>query len=149
MIREGKIKDIEVITNNNIQLAKETENLDLDYQTVKRGVENLILSPEKGKYFVYEYQDKVVGQLMITYEWSDWRNSFFIWIQSVYIDKDYRNKGIFKELYNYVKKIAHKEKSAAIRLYVEKMNMNAKEVYEKLGMQESYYLLYEEKIEGE
>lgn len=149
MIRVATINDADTIIKNNIDLAKETENLDLNYNIVSKGVNNLIRDPSKGSYFVYELNNKVVGQLMITYEWSDWRNSFFVWIQSVYVIPEFRGQGIYKALYNYVNKFTSEHNYCGIRLYVEKMNHQAQEVYQKLGMSESYYLLYEQKNEGE
>ena len=81
---------------------------------------------------------------MHTYEWSDWRNKTFLWVQSVYVDKEYRQKGVFKSLYNYVKSFCDNDDSiAGIRLYVEKQNKNAQSTYKSLGMTECEYDMYE------
>lgn len=148
MIRLATINDADVITKNNIDLAYETENVKLDFNTVSKGVKSLILDPTKGSYFVYEQNDTLVGQLMITYEWSDWRNGFFVWIQSVYIKPYYRNQGIYKALYRYIRQLVNQKNHCGIRLYVEKVNHKAQEVYQRLGMRKSNYLLYEQKNEG-
>jgi ribosomal protein S18 acetylase RimI-like enzyme len=84
---------------------------------------------------------------MVTYEWSDWRNAWFWWIQSVYIDPQYRGKRIYSQLYGFVKqKAAESGNVCGFRLYVEKENDHAQRVYEKLGMEATYYLMFEEKI---
>jgi ribosomal protein S18 acetylase RimI-like enzyme len=96
---------------------------------------------------VAEDAGEIVGGLMITYEWSDWRNAWFWWIQSVYILPEYRAQGIYRMLYEYVKQKAEESKDVCgFRLYVEKENERAQKVYEKTGMESSYYLMYEEKI---
>jgi GNAT superfamily N-acetyltransferase len=95
-------------------------------------------------YFVAEVDGTVVGQLMVTYEWSDWRNGNFWWIQSVYVEREYRGKGVFKSLYDHVLSLARRQKdSCGLRLYVEKHNRRARKIYEDLGMKETDYLLYE------
>jgi len=104
----------------------------------------MLSDTSKGQYYVYEIDGKVVGQIMNTYEWSDWRNGTFLWVQSVYVDEEYRRKGIFKELYTHIKQICdNDEKIAGIRLYVEKENFNAKAAYKSLGMDECEYHMYE------
>ena len=143
-IRKAKIEDLEVVVKFNYNLAKETEDKELHIETLTKGVEAMLLDKSKGQYYVYTINDKVVGQIMHTYEWSDWRNGMFLWVQSVYVDGAYRRKGIFKELYNYVKKICDNDEGiAGVRLYVEKENFNAKATYKSLGMQECNYHMYE------
>ncbi|MEJ6951622.1 GNAT family N-acetyltransferase [Natronospora cellulosivora (SeqCode)] len=144
MIRKAEAKDIEVIAEYNCMMAKETEGIDLDKETVLAGVKNAINDPNKASYYLYETDEKVVGQLMLTKEWSDWRNGYFWWIQSVYVNENYRRRGIYRSLYTYLEEKVKKDPElCGIRLYVEKDNKRAKNTYENLGMQETYYLLYE------
>lgn len=143
-IRKARINDFEIIAKFNYNLAKETEDKELNLDIVTKGVKAILDDPAKGQYYVYEINNKVVGQIMHTYEWSDWRNGMFLWVQSVYVDVEYRRNGIFKELYAYVKNTCDKnEELAGIRLYVEKENYNAKATYESLGMSECNYHMYE------
>lgn len=144
MIRRAEEKDIEIITEYNCKMALETEDLELDKNTVLNGVRRAILDESKAVYFVYQVEANVVAQLMLTKEWSDWRNGFFYWIQSVYVDKAYRRKGIFKQLYRHVEKLLEDNPDACgLRLYVENNNKRAKRTYESLGMYETHYNLYE------
>lgn len=143
-IRKAKIEDLETIVKFNYNLAKETENKELNIETLTKGVEAMLLDKSKGQYYVYTINNKVVGQIMHTYEWSDWRNGIFLWVQSVYVDEKHRKKGIFKELYRYVKRICDNDEDiAGIRLYVEKENFSAKATYKSLGMDECNYNMYE------
>lgn len=143
-IRKAEIKDLETIVKFNYNLAKETEDKELDLKTLTKGVKSILTDASKGQYYVYIINEEVVGQIMHTYEWSDWRNGMFLWVQSVYVDAKHRRKGIFKELYNYVKNICDEDDGlAGIRLYVEKENLNAKSTYKSLGMQECNYHIYE------
>ena len=143
-IRKANLNDIETIAKFNYNLAYETENKKLDMDILRKGVENLINDNSKGQYYVYTIDEKIVGQIMHTYEWSDWRNKTFLWVQSVYVDKEYRQKGVFKSLYNHVKLFCDSDDSiGGIRLYVEKQNINAKSTYRSLGMIECEYDMYE------
>jgi len=143
-IRKALIEDLEIIVKFNYNLAKQTEDKELDLEILTKGVGAILSDTSKGQYYVYEIDGKVVGQIMHTYEWSDWRNGTFLWVQSVYVDEEYRRKGIFKELYNYVKQICDNDEDiAGIRLYVEKDNLNAKATYKSLGMDECNYHMYE------
>lgn len=144
MIRIASLKDYQTILQFNIQLAKETENLTLDYETVKQGVLALLSDSTKGHYYIYEENNEILGQLLITFEWSDWRNGQFWWIQSVYVNQKARQRGIFHKLYTHVKAIAESNNSVCgIRLYVEVHNEIAKKTYENLGMYQAHYHLYE------
>ncbi len=145
-IRKGEKEDLEIIVSNNIKMAKETENKDLDYETVKAGVESALEDPKKGEYFVIEFREKIIGQLMITKEWSDWRNCFFLWIQSVYTLPEFRGKGVFTKLFYHIESIAKKEGYCGLRLYVDRSNEKAIKVYNKLGMRETEYLLFEKEF---
>ncbi len=146
IIREGELRDKEIIATNNMNMAEETENKQLNYEMTLRGVEEALKDKEKGEYFLAEHEGKIIGQLMITKEWSDWRNCFFVWVQSVYTIPEFRGKGVFSALYEYVKKLAKDRKYCGVRLYVDKDNKKAIEVYFKLGMKQSNYLLFEEEF---
>jgi ribosomal protein S18 acetylase RimI-like enzyme len=144
IIREGSQGDIATIVEYNYNLAKETEDIELNQDRLYRGVQRIIEDPSKGIYFLYEEDGEVLGQLMITKEWSDWRNGEFWWIQSVYVHSEHRKKGIFKALYRYVEKIVLEDKDlCGLRLYVEKENDTAQDTYRSLGMEETYYKLFE------
>lgn len=143
MVRVANINDLETINLFNKYLAWETESIKLDDEKIANGVKTIINDPTKGQYFVYEVSGKVVGQLLITYEYSDWRNANIWWIQSVYVDKDFRRQGIFQSLYNHVKEIVSSRNDiAGLRLYVDKENVNAQKTYQALGMK-SHYSVYE------
>lgn len=143
-IRKANLNDVETIAKFNYNLAYETENKELNMDVLRKGVENLIKDNSKGQYYVYTIDEKIVGQIMYTYEWSDWRNKTFLWVQSVYVDKEHRKKGVFKSLYNHVKSFCDNDDSiAGIRLYVEKQNKNAQSTYKSLGMTECEYDMYE------
>lgn len=143
-IRKANLNDVETIAKFNYNLAYETENKELNMDVLRKGVENLIKDNSKGQYYVYTIDEKIVGQIMHTYEWSDWRNKTFLWVQSVYVDKEHRKKGVFKSLYNHVKSFCDNDDSiGGIRLYVEKQNKNAQSTYKSLGMIECEYDMYE------
>ena len=143
-IRKADKNDFEIIAEYNYNLAYETEDKKLDKDILIKGVKKILSDETKGIYHVCEVDGKVVGQIMYTYEWSDWRNGTFIWVQSVYVHKDYRGKGIFKALYNKVKEICDSsDEYVGIRLYVERENYNAQKTYQKIGMSECNYYMYE------
>ncbi|MFP4016285.1 MAG: GNAT family N-acetyltransferase [Halanaerobiales bacterium] len=144
MIRKADERDIEVIAEYNCMMALETENLKLNKKTVISGVKHAVNDPEKASYYLYEVDGEVVGQLMITKEWSDWRDGYFLWIQSVYVLEEYRRQGIFKALYNHIEDIVNENSDlCGIRLYVERNNKRARQTYAIMGMEETHYLLYE------
>ena len=137
--------DVAALVEFNQLMAWETEQKKLDDSTLRKGVAALITDASKGFYLVAEQNEKVVGSLMVTTEWSDWRNGVFWWIQSVYISPDYRRQGIYAQLYAEVKALAEQQKNVCeFRLYVDKENLVAQKTYESLGMQQSHYLMYEE-----
>jgi len=142
-IREARIIDAEKIIAFQKKMAVETENMKLENDTIHQGVHAVFADPHKGVYYVAEYNNEVIGSLLITYEWSDWRNSFVWWIQSVYILPVYRRKGYFKEMYMHVRETALQNGVAGLRLYVEKDNTAAQKTYEALGMSGDHYRMYE------
>lgn len=136
--------DVDAIAQFNIAMAAETEDLALNPSTVHAGVTGVLNDTNRGFYLVARSEGKPVGSLMITYEWSDWRNGNLWWIQSVYVMPSARKQGIFRLLYDNVISLAKQDGDAAgVRLYVEKDNRGAQEVYRKLGMSETAYRVFE------
>ncbi|CAN5690399.1 GNAT family N-acetyltransferase [soil metagenome] len=148
-IRLAQQKDSSDLVEFNQAMALETEGKRLDGDVLRKGVEAVFDDEKKGFYVVAESENKIVGGLMITFEWSDWRNRWFWWIQSVYILPDFRGQGIYRKLAEFVEEKARKNGDVVgIRLYVEKENTGAQAVYEKLGMEQSHYLIYEKEVSG-
>ena len=146
-IRVAKAEDANSLVEFNQAMALETEGKELDADILKSGVESVFYDKSKGFYVVAEEDEQIVGGLMVTFEWSDWCNGWFWWIQSVYILPGFRGRKIYSFLYEFVKnKAAAQGNVCGFRLYVEKENVNAQKVYEKLGMQSSHYLMYEEMV---
>ena len=144
-VREAIISDSDKISQFNINMAWETEEKKLDKEIISAGVISLFQKPEYGFYMVAEAGSEVAASLMITKEWSDWRNGLFWWIQSVYVKPEFRRQGIYRAMYEAVLKLAmnHPE-VCGCRLYVEKENVKAQKTYESLGMTETHYKMYEE-----
>ncbi len=139
-IRKAIFADAAVLAHFNIELARESENLALDPATVRAGVEALLQDPAKGTYFVAEESSEVIGQLLITHEWSDWRNGDFWWLQSVFVRSDFRRRGVFQALFEFVTAVAREQGGVAgVRLYVEKHNDAAIKTYHKLGFTLTHY----------
>lgn len=144
-IRLAQLSDAEDIATFNQIMAKETEEKVLLPDVVLAGVNTLLKNPSQGFYIVAEIDFKVVGCLMITKEWSDWRNGVFWWIQSVFVKKEYRRRGIYRSMYQFIKELANdKEDVCGFRLYVEQDNNIAQETYRVLGMTQLPYLMFEE-----
>ncbi|WP_198421360.1 GNAT family N-acetyltransferase [Candidatus Nitrotoga sp. AM1P] len=145
MIRLAEIRDVLVITEFNQAMAFETERKKLIPKVASKGVKNILKNSNLGFYVIAERGKEVIGSLMVTTEWSDWRNGMFWWIQSVYIKPNERRKGIYTQLYNFVKESANNNPSiCGFRLYVENENILAQNTYEALGMIETSYRIYEE-----
>ena len=142
-IREAGNSDIPILAEFNQALAKETEDMQLNPETLASGISNA-LDRDECHYFIAELNGEVVGQTMITYEWSDWRNGIMWWIQSVYVRPDCRNKGVFRALFYYAEQLAKKHPDVkALRLYVMQNNLSGKNTYAALGMNDSGYVVYE------
>lgn len=142
-IRTATREDAEAITEQNISLAKESENILLKPTIVLAGVKALLSDKNKGFYLVAENNGTIVGQLMITVEWSDWRNKTIWWVQSVYVQKEWRKKGLFTKLLDEIRKKARLQGVAFLRLYAHKDNRSALHVYEKTGWDQEPYLFYQ------
>jgi len=143
-IRQARLEDGPLVAKFNALLALETEDRTLDNLILLKGVESVLTDPARGTYFVADLDGAIVGQLLVTYEWSDWRNGMFWWLQSVYVREEFRGKGIFKALYRHVEILARQSKNVCgLRLYVERHNRKAIKTYQKLGMHRTDYDLYE------
>jgi ribosomal protein S18 acetylase RimI-like enzyme len=148
LVRIGKQNDVDTLAKFNIAMAWETEQKKLSPDVVVKGVHALLKNPQYGFYVVAEINHEVVGSLMVTYEWSDWRDASFWWIQSVYVKPDFRKQGIFRRLYEFVKdKASRKTGVCGLRLYVEQDNIAAQKTYKSIGMSRIPYKLYEESFE--
>ena len=144
-IRDAKKSDINSIVEFQINMAEETENIILHEDVILPGVQAVFEDHHKGRYFIAEYEGDIAGSLLITYEWSDWRNGTVLWIQSVYVKNEYRGKGIFKALYKHIQSTLNDNPDLykGIRLYVDKTNVSAQKVYDSVGMNGQHYQLYE------
>ena len=141
--------DVRTIVEFNRRLALETENKALDLRVLTLGVEQAINQPAYCRYFIAEVTGEIVGQTMITYEWSDWRNGVLWWIQSVYVDERFRGRGVFRALHQHIHTLAHSNANVrGLRLYVEHHNEAALATYRKLGMAPSGHLVYEQDWSG-
>ena len=149
LIRIGGEKDTNTLARFNIAMAWETEQKKLSPDVVAKGVRTLLNDPRHGFYVVAEINREVVGSLMVTYEWSDWRDASFWWIQSVYIKPEFRKQSVFRRLYEFVKeKALHDMNVCGLRLYAEQDNIAAQITYERIGMSQIPYKLYEESFES-
>ncbi len=144
-IRDATITDVPILADMNIGIARETEGKELDKGIISEGVKMAVTDPSLARYFVAELSGVIAGQTMVTYEWSDWRAGQIWWLQSVYVLPQYRGKGCFRSLYQYIRGLAEQDSLArAIRLYVMDDNEIGKDVYSKVGMGRSGYVVYEE-----
>lgn len=143
-IRIAAEADWEHVADFNCRLARETEEKELNRAQIEPGVKAVLGDLNRGVYYLAEQDGKVIGQLMITREWSDWRNGWFWWIQSLYVIAESRGQGIFKALYRHVESEAAKAGEVrGLRLYVDEDNQRAQDVYARLGMQKSRYEFFE------
>ena len=143
-IRDATLDDGSMIADFNARMAQETEGLTLDALKLERGVRAALSDPGKASYFLAEIDGKIAGQLMITHEWSDWRNGDIWWLQSVYVEKEFRRRGLFRELYRFVRDRAAKRGAVGMRLYVDAANTSAQQTYTSLGMLVTNYKVMEE-----
>jgi ribosomal protein S18 acetylase RimI-like enzyme len=141
--RRATRDDAAVIARYAADMALETENLQLDRDRVRRGVEAALVDSSKGFYLVAILDGAVVGQSMVTFEWSDWSNGMRWWVQSVYVHPDFRRRGIYRGLFQYLRTLAQAEGTVCLRLYVDRDNRGAQATYQKLGFRETHYNLYE------
>ena len=143
-IRKAKLTDRDQIAQFQVQMAWETEYCKLDGDTVLKGVEAVLINSRLGAYYLAVVENEIVGSLLTTFEWSDWRNGTVLWIQSVFVDARFRKLGIYGTLYDYIKAlVAADETLKGIRLYVDESNKAAREVYARLGMNGEHYRVFE------
>ena len=142
-IRKAIPADASAIIDFQKKMAWETEQMSLPENKITRGVEAVFSNSALGQYWVAEEDGKVVASLMITFEWSDWRNANVWWFQSVYVLPPFRRKGIFRSMYSHIMDEAERIGVAGLRLYVEKNNKRAQRTYEALGMKSDHYTMYE------
>ena len=145
-IEIGNAEDIAYIARFQVAMAMESEGTTLNLERVTRGVTMAMADDAKGRYIVARIDGKAVGSLMLTREWSDWNCQWYWWIQSVYVEPQHRKKGVYKAMYSKVKQMAQAENVSQVRLYVDKTNTSAQQAYQRLGMDETHYLIYEEVI---
>jgi ribosomal protein S18 acetylase RimI-like enzyme len=143
-IREATRADAGVVIEFNRLLALESEGKTLDQAQLAAGVEAGLADPAKGRYFLAVENGTVLGQMGITYEWSDWRNGWFWWIQSVYVRREFRRRGVFKAIFEHIQQRARSEPTViGLRLYVDDANHAAQETYRRLGMERTGYFVLE------
>jgi GNAT superfamily N-acetyltransferase len=143
-VREASPADAAVVVEFNRLLAAESEGKQLDRTVLAAGVAAQLADPQKGRYFLAEETGDILGQVGLTFEWSDWRNGWKWWIQSVYVRADARRRGVFRALFEHVRQAALQDgRVVGLRLYVDKGNQGAQRTYERLGMQASGYFLLE------
>ena len=143
-VREATADDLTALAAFQQAMARETEGKSLDPELLRDGVSAVFRSPDKGFYLVAEAGGRVVGGLLVTYEWSDWRNATFWWIQSVYVDASWRRQGVYRTLHRHLFEAASsRDDVCGIRLYVDRNNQVAQKTYDSLGMTRSHYDMYE------
>lgn len=144
LVRIANKDDISALVQFQLAMAFETENIELDKATVENGVLAVLADSSKGKYYLAEKKGKIIGSLLTTFEWSDWRNGTILWIQSVYILPEFRRKGVYSNMYTHIKNLVLKDENLnGIRLYADKDNEIAHKTYRKLGMNPDHYVTFE------
>lgn len=147
LVRPAVAADASILVELQLRMARETEGLELDPETLGRGVRAVFADPRKGRYWVAESADTpghIAGGLLTTEEWSDWRNGVVLWVQSVYVAPEARGRGVYRHLYGHLRRTVEADPGlVGIRLYVDKRNLGAQRVYERLGMTREHYDLYE------
>lgn len=143
-VKKAGPEHISIIVDFQLKMAHETESITLDQSLLTKGVGQVFSDPTKGFYIIVEDDGKQIASVLLTPEWSDWRNSTFLWIQSLYVLPTYRKKGIFRKIYNFVRTMVNStDEYAGIKLYVDENNNIAQKAYTKVGMDESHYRLFE------
>ena len=143
-IRESISDDLPVLIDFQIKMAKETEGVMLSHEHLHPGISNVFADNSRGKYYVALIGEEIVGCLMTTFEWSEWRNGNVLWIQSVYVSVAHRGQGVYKNLYRHIQNLVNNDTTLkGIRLYADKQNTAAHEVYTKMGMNGEHYQVFE------
>jgi len=144
LIRKAKPEELNSLLDFQPAMARETENIELEHSTVKKGIMAVFEDTAKGSYYVATEKGRIIGSLLTTYEWSDWRNGMILWIQSVYVIPEYGRKGVCSSLYLHIKNMVQEDpKLKGIRLYADKLNIIAHKAYKKLGMNSDHYITFE------
>jgi GNAT superfamily N-acetyltransferase len=144
IIRKATINDIDQIAQFQLNMASETESIELHKPTVIKGVSAVLKDVSKGQYYVAEINKTVVASLLTTFEWSDWRNGTILWIQSVFVLPDFRRKGVYRNMYAHIKQLVLENQNLnGIRLYADKSNLPAQKTYQNLGMSPDHYVTFE------
>ena len=144
-VRPATPADLAVIADYNTRLAAETEDKQLDPATITAGVRAALAKPDACRYFIAESDGQIAGQAMVTFEWTDWRNGWFWWFQSVYVDHRFRRLGVFRALHEHIRTRAMSTEGVrGLRLYVDAHNTRAQSTYAALGMHPSGHLVFEE-----
>lgn len=144
IVREARLTDIPSLLDFQLKMALETENIQLEILPLTQGMNKLFKDPTKGKYYVAEEGKEVIGCLMTTFEYSEWRCGTILWIQSVYVASPWRKKGVFKGMYEHLHQLVNEDSDMkGIRLYVDKSNATAQKVYNGLGMNGEHYTVFE------
>ncbi len=143
-VRQAKQEEWELILDFQLRMARETEHINLDKKVLEAGVKAVFQNPEKACYYVAEVDGEVQASLMITYEWSDWRNRTIWWIQSVYVAPEFRRRGVYATMYKYIQALVVNDPNVGgIRLYVDRNNLSAQSTYNSLGMDGDHYRMFE------
>lgn len=143
-LAEANAEDIGTLADLQCAMAWETESYKLDKSTVSKGLQALFDDATKGKYYKLRHEQKIIGCMLNTFEWSEWRNGYILWIQSLYIVPEFRGKGLFGLVYQHLQNLVNtSEELQGIRLYVDKTNVKATKVYEALGMNGDHYHFFE------
>lgn len=144
VVRKANSHESDLIAGFQIAMAKETEDVALSEPIVSEGVKAVFKNPGKGQYYVAEINNEVIACMLITTEWSDWRNGTFLWFQSIYVKPEFRGKSVFKQMYNHIRSLVEADKNLkGIRLYVFHTNKKAQAVYKSVGMDDEFYRLFE------
>lgn len=144
ILRSAQLQDLATLVSFNQALAKEARGEGLDQQLLTAGVEAVLSDPNRGFYTIVEVSGRAIATALITFEWSDWRNAWFWWLQDVYVEPSHRQQGIFRSLYTHLKVQAQVAKACGLRLYVYQGNTRAQEVYRRMGMVPSNSVMFEE-----
>lgn len=145
LVREARTEDLDFIVAQNAQLALETEAQGLPRDVLTQGVARALADPDRLRYWVAEVDGQVIGQTAVTREWSDWRNGWLWWLQSVYVQPEHRGRGVFRALHHHIREAARSDPEVVgMRLYVEESNFHAQRTYLSLGMDRGGYHVHEE-----
>ena len=145
-IIKATAEETETIVQFQLAMAQESEGTSLDLERLRNGVSKAMEDPAKGEYLVAKSNGKTIASLMLTKEWSDWNAQWYLWVQSVYVLPEFRRQGVYKTMYEKVKTIAKVQNISQVRLYVDTTNYPAQQTYQRLGMKQTHYLMYEENV---